>query len=237
MNYLYGEMNRQEKTIFEEELDADQQLSDELLLHQEIDKAIQKEVQIKSFRNLLDDIHESSYGKRKNNIINLQNKWYWAAASITAFSGTAIYTLSRQMASPDHLYQKYYEVWQPAFITRGISSEKDMDKVVSAFEAHNFNQTLALINNLDLTTKTSPKIRLIHGCTLMEMNQFEDAINIFKQFESEDYTLYTETAEWYKGLCYLKNDNTEQAIKTFKLISDNDNVYAEEANELLKKLK
>jgi hypothetical protein len=230
-------MNQQEKTTFEKEFENNNALIDELLLHREIDQAIKKESQVKNFMQSLEKIHTREFEPGKNKIINLQNKWYWAAASITVFSGTAIYTMSRHASSPDNLYNKYYEVWQPAYITRGIEVDAKIEQILANFEQHNYPQTLALIEQLDAMVQISPRIQLINGCALMELNKFDEAIAVFKQFDTENYTLYTETAHWYKALCYVKNSNSQLAKKTLSSIIENDNIYAQEASELLKNLK
>ncbi|MGE4289935.1 MAG: tol-pal system YbgF family protein [Salinivirgaceae bacterium] len=237
MSYLYGEMNAQEKTSFEKELETDQTLINELLLHHEVDKAIAKETKIKSFRQSLEAIHQDIAEPRKNKIINLQNKWYWAAASITVFSGTAIYTFSKNAQSSQKLYKNYYEVWQPGFVTRGIETESVNDAIMALFEQQDYQLCIEKIQKLDKEAVISPKIQLIHGCSLMELGKFDEAIKVFNYFESQDYTIYTETALWYKALSYLRNDDRTMAKESLQQIADNENTYATEANELLKKLK
>ncbi len=236
MSYLYGEMTGQEKNLFEKELKTNQDLFNELKLHHELDNAILKEIQVKKFRNTLESIHQSTFKPKTTRVFNLQNKYFWAAASITAFSGTAIYTLSKQANNTDRLYNKYYEVWQPAFITRGVTTESDLELISTLFEQKQFEQVISHINQLNESSKISPKIKLIHGCSLMETEQFSLAIEVFCQFDTDDYTIYTETAQWYKALSYLKNKEPEQAIKSLKLIINYDNTYALEARELLKKM-
>ncbi|MGD9993570.1 MAG: tol-pal system YbgF family protein [Salinivirgaceae bacterium] len=237
LSYLYGEMNAQEKTSFEKELETDQSLINELLLHHEVDKAIAKETKIKNFRHSLDAIHQEHVEPRKNKIVNLQNKWYWAAASITVFSGTAIYTFSKNAQSSQKLYKNYYEVWQPGFVTRGIETESVNEAIFALFDEQNYTACIEKIQQLDNEAKISPKIQLIHGCSLMELGKFNEAIKVFNYFESQDYTIYTETALWYKALSYLRNDDRAMAKESLQQIADNENTYATEAKELLKKLK
>jgi hypothetical protein len=230
-------MNVQEKTSFEKELETDQTLINELLLHHEVDKAIAKETKIKDFRQSLEAIHQEIAEPRKNKIVNLQNKWYWAAASITVFSGTAIYTFSKNAQSSQKLYKNYYEVWQPGFVTRGIETESVNDAIIALFEQQDYQLCIKKIKKLDKEAVISPKIQLIHGCSLMELGEFNEAIKVFNYFESQDYTIYTETALWYKALSYLRNDDLDMAKANLQKIADNENTYATEAKELLKKLK
>jgi hypothetical protein len=149
-------MSVQEKTSFEKELETDQTLINELLLHHEVDKAIAKETKIKDFRQSLEAIHQEIAEPRKNKIVNLQNKWYWAAASITVFSGTAIYTFSKNAQSSQKLYKNYYEVWQPGFVTRGIETESVNDAIIALFEQQDYQLCIKKIQKLDKEAVISP---------------------------------------------------------------------------------
>ncbi|MCK9205769.1 MAG: hypothetical protein M0P66_01535 [Salinivirgaceae bacterium] len=237
LNYLYGEMNPQEKNSFEQELEQDRHLRNELKLHEEIDKAINKEIKVQQFRMKLEGIHQQEFGAKKEKVLNIQNKWYWAAASITVFSGTAVYTLMKSANSTDRLFNRYYEVWQPGLTTRGVETESELMNIYQLFESKKYEETIWAINQMDKSTQHSPKIMLLKGCTLMELNEFDHAIEVFNHFDSDSYTLYTDAGKWYKALCYLKKEDTDKARNLLGKIVEEDNTYSKEAIELLKKLK
>ncbi|MDA3893215.1 MAG: hypothetical protein PF517_16255 [Salinivirgaceae bacterium] len=140
MNFLYNDASTQKKRQFEEEIKNNSELKNELELQKEIDKAISNEIKVDSFRDRLNNIHDSHINKREGRILNLQNKWYWAAASITIFSGTAIYSIKNHFQSTDKLYQNYYEKWEPSFVTRGAESEALYKNIADEFEAGNYEK-------------------------------------------------------------------------------------------------
>ncbi len=236
MNYLYGEMNSGEKNLFEVELEKNSQLRNELQLQQEIDNAIKTELKVESFKASLNAIHNNTVGKKEGKILNLQNKWYWAAASITLVSGTAIYSLRHHFQSPDYLFNSYYEIWQPTVVTRGLESEYITKNIIKEFEAGNFGKVIEMLNQNYNNNSLSPKLLLLKGCAEMEMKNYNNAINTFGIFESKDYTLYTEAGQWYQALCYLKNKDISKAKQMLETIIANNTSYADEAAELLENL-
>jgi hypothetical protein len=237
LNYLHGELNQQEANEIEKELKENPQLMKELMLQQEIDRFLLKESKVKAFREKLELIHEKEVVSKKSKVLNLQNKWYWAAASVTLISGTAIYSLSEYNRSTDRLYNKYYEIWQPALIARSADGEQKIQTILAQFESGNFAGTLNSIEQLPVNEQNSPNLWLIKGCALMEVDEFGQAVDVFKNFDSGTYTLYTESGQWYKALCYLKMDQMNEAKKQLRDISNKNNSYSKDALDILKKLK
>ena len=236
LSYLYNEMTQDQRQQFENELNSDPELKKEFQLHREVDKAILTEVNVKEFREKMESIHQKTFPKKETKVIYLQNKWYWAAASVAIVSGSTYLTFLRNNKTPEDLYQKYYSVWQPALNTRGAISDSDFSKVSNLFESKNYEQTIRLIEDLSSDIQNSPNVILMKGCSLMELNKFDKALTEFGKFETKDYTLYTETAEWYQALCYLKTLNTDKAKTTLAAIIDSNSSFTKEAEALLKKM-
>lgn len=237
MNYLYGEMNNHEKVTFEKDILENKELREEFLLQQEIDTAIKNELKVDQFRNILNNIHENQIDKKETKILNLRNKWYWAAASITIFSGTAIYTLKHHFKNPDRLFESYYQVWEPSVITRGLDTEEFTKKIINDFEQGRFYNVISLLDITFSTQSLDPRLILLKGCAQMEIQDFNSAIKTFSAFESNDYTFYTEAGQWYQALCYLKIKEIDKSKQILKTLVDRNTSYSGEAGELMKELK
>ena len=229
-------MNLPEKNLFEIEIKENKGLRKELRLQQEIDGAIRKELKVEGFKATLNKVHDDIFDKKENKILNLQNKWYWAAASITLFSGTASYSLRHHFQSPDRLFNSYYQLWQPTIITRGPESEHFANAVIKEFELGNFNKVIGILEK-NHNDALSPRLILLKGCAEMETMDYDAAIKTFSIFDSKNYTFYTESGQWYKALCFLKNKEIEKSKQILTTIIENNTSYANEADELLNKLK
>lgn len=235
MNFLYGELNDTEKENIRKKIYASEELKKELELQQDIDTAIQNEIRVENFMAGLNKIHDQEITK-KGKVLNLHNKWYYAAASITLLTGTAVYTLKQQFPGTDTLYSQYYQKWEPITTTRGVSNDISSNKIELDFKSGKFNNVINALDENFSTQELDPKLLLLKGCAEMEIKDFNAAINTFALFESKNYTLYTEAGQWYLALCYLKNEDLETSIQILNKIVESNTSYAVEASELLNKL-
>lgn len=235
MNFLYGDKNSIDKIKLETEINLNPDLKKELELQKEIDQAIQNEIRVENFMSQLDRIHEKNINA-KNKVFSLHNKWYYAAASITLVAGTTFYTIKQHFQNPDHLYNKFYEPWQPGVITRGASNNNLDYNIISDFQIGKYENVIKTINNNFNSNNIDPKLLLVKGCAEMELMNFTAAINTLKLFESKNYTFYTEAAQWYLALCYLKNNDANSSKIILNKIVESNTSYAVEASKLLKKL-
>ncbi len=229
-------MTAQQKMNFEKKINEDHELQKEVQLSKEVNKAIQTELLVSSLNKKIAKIHQKSFNKPAGKVLNLQNKWYWAAASITLFTGTAIYSLKTYFSSSNYLYKEYYAIWQPAFNTR--TSDNAIEKqILAQFEKGNYAKAIQLIEDIPPEKQLDAKLILTKGCALMEMGDYIAAIQQFEKFNTKNYTLYTETSNWYKALCFIKVRDLQNAIITLNNISEYENSYALEAKKLLTKIK
>ena len=76
-----------------------------------------------------------------------------------------------------------------------------------------------------------------YGISNIETKNYENSIKAFNTIIKQNDNLYIEHAEWYLGLCYLKNNQKEKAIDQFMLVASNpDNFHRQEAKNILEKL-
>jgi tetratricopeptide (TPR) repeat protein len=75
------------------------------------------------------------------------------------------------------------------------------------------------------------------GISYIETHQFLEAKNAFHKITQKENNLFTEQAEWYKGLCLLKLKELPEAIELFTSISMSSSIYNQNAKEILKELK
>lgn len=228
-------MTKPQIQAFEKEMSEDKDLQNEVQLGKEVNQAIKQELQVSDFMNKIGDIHTQEFEKPKNKIINMQNKWYWAAASITLFSGTAYFSIQKRTTQPEYLFNQYYEVWQPALITRSANSNVQK-QILMNFEQGNYNKVLMLIETIPAEEQNDAKLILTKGCALMEIEEYNKAIVEFEKFNTKDFTLYTDASNWYKALCYIKLQQLNKAMIILNNIVIYKSAYSDDAKKLLDKI-
>jgi tetratricopeptide (TPR) repeat protein len=76
-----------------------------------------------------------------------------------------------------------------------------------------------------------------YGISNIETKNYDNSIKAFTTIINQNDNLYIEHAEWYLGLCYLKNNQKDKAIDQFVVVASNpDNFHRQEAKNILEKL-
>ena len=82
-----------------------------------------------------------------------------------------------------------------------------------------------------------PDIILLLAFIKMEQGKFNEAITHLDRMMIFGGS-YESTALWYKGLCCLANDETDQAISTFKILRKSDDIkIVRRSSQILRKVK
>jgi hypothetical protein len=204
-------------------------------LEKEVDDILTKHFAIEDFRQRLENIHEQEI-ETKGKIIQLGKKtWYWSAASIAGFIGGS-YLVYQNSHSFDNLYNNYYMAYEPNITFRGNSSNVSVQAIVTHYNKGEFSNAIALIESMESNQELSPNVLLMKGCALMELQQFKAAIHEFSKFNNKTYTLYTESSYWYKALCFIKLERTDEALAQLDVLIENGVSYQERAKKLRNKI-
>ncbi len=163
------------------------------------------------------------------------NNWkpLLAAASITIL--VALYfVFSGISSSPDKLYDRYYEPYEPysSVIKRG--GEVDADRMTNAMLAYENKDYKNAAEQLEgIAPSEERDFYLAHS--YLALGQHTKALPLFEQL-AETGAEPKSTVNWYLALAYLKNKNIPAATETLNRLAGYDNAYQKRASELLKDL-
>jgi len=146
--------------------------------------------------------------------------------------GTFLYMPSQY--SNDAIASRYYTddaSWRSG--TKSGDSEDPVDAGIAAYEVGNYEEAANTFSNFPDNDKA------IYGLaqSQYQLNNYEVAISNFRRVLDRANPNYTENAEWYLLLTYLKSEQTGNEFEVLleKIIGD-DGFYAEEAEEMKKRL-
>lgn len=222
--YLNGLMSPKEENIFLHEVEGDAYLKEELSFEINTQKAIHRNerAQLKSYLQSL-DIPEQS-----------QRPVWSIAAAIVVFilaSFAIILYVSKDSAS-EKLYAEYFQAY-PNIIApnvRGDQSEKASLEAFVHYDLENYAYAAELFDRLYKETH-EPYALLYCGISYLADGQASKAIHQLKQVEH-----YSEIAQWYLALAYLKSDQTKYAKEILLQLADQETEFTPSAEELLQKL-
>jgi Tfp pilus assembly protein PilF len=232
--FIADEMAPAERAAFIKELKLNLDLAEELKLSQSIDSALQRE-DIVDLRKKL--VNASKAKNTATPVIRLKtSKWWYAAASVIvvfALSST-LYFQNQHNFSNDSLFSQYYSSENIIDQTRG---DENIVEAVIKFQQKDFALASDLFNKILEKDNSNIAVWFYYGIANIETKNYTNSIKAFNTIINQNDNLYIEHAEWYLGLCYLKNNQKEKAVGQFTLVASNpDNFHNQEAKNILEKL-
>ena len=122
-----------------------------------------------------------------------------------------------------------------------IRTAQEADKSVlnSAIQWYNRNNYQAAINQLDKIIQSDPFSTAAHfyrGLSYIETKDYGKAIENFSFIINQNNSRYTENAQWYLALCYIKTNQTGIASIALNKIAAGNSYYKLKASDLLRKM-
>jgi len=235
--YLANEMAPSERSAFEKELRSNPELAAELKLSQNIDSALLRDDIIDLRRKLIAAINASRIVKEEVPVVKMYaRKWWYAAASLVALFAVAatLFMQTNRAVSTDSLFTEYYNSENIVDQTRG---DQNIVEAVIKFQQKDFATASVLFKSILDADNTNIAVWFYYGISNIETKNYDNSIKAFNTIIKQNDNLYIEHAEWYLGLCYLKNNQKDKAIDQFVVVASNpDNFHRQEAKNILEKL-
>jgi tetratricopeptide (TPR) repeat protein len=235
--YLANEMAPPEQVAFRRELQESQELADELKLSKTIDSALVRDDIIDLRRKLIAAIEAGRTVKEEVPVVRMNTrKWWYAAASMLALCAVAatLYLQTPRNISNDSLFTQYYNSENIVDQTRG---DQNIVEAVIKFQQKDFKMASVLFKNILDKDNSNIAVWFYYGISNIETQNYENSIKAFNTIIGQNDNLYIEHAEWYLGLCYLKNNQKDKAIDQFAVVASNpENFHHQEAKAILTKL-
>ena len=237
--YLEGELDAITAARFEEELEKDQVLRQELELYKEVDEAL-ADTEIMEFRMQLHEMHKElspeiySTSKPRYKRIAV----FAAAASLALILSLSAIGLFRSDTN-QNLLEKFYQPYAVTSTTRsgGPDSERELRYALEKYQNQEYKVAVLLFEKVLETNPRQMGTQLYAGISYFEIEEYKKAGKSFTKIIEHNDNLYIEQAQWYLGFCYLKTEEKDKAINQFTEIANSDSYYNEKAKTILKKLR
>lgn len=235
--FLANEMDPAERAAFKNELRSNPDLARELKLAQTIDSSILRDDVIDLRQKLIAAINAGKANKTEVPVVQMHiRKWWYAAASLLALVAVSatLYLQTNRNLSTDSLFTQYYNSENIVDLTRG--DENIVDAVIK-FQQKDYATASEMFKKILAKDNSNIAVWFYYGIANIETQNYENSINAFTTIIKQNDNLYIEHAEWYLGLCYLKNNQKDKAMDQFVAIASNpENFHHQEAKNILEKL-
>jgi tetratricopeptide (TPR) repeat protein len=195
--------------------------------------AIQDEHKI-ALRETLLDVHYKQSQNNNTYVISIMSwKVQSIAASIAIFLlvGASFLFNMNDSITNEELFDQYYTT-ENSILTVRSTSEAEYSPVndgLKYFDQQNYEKALYAFE----LAPENVVAKLYAGFTYMELKQYDQAIEKFKNIIDQKDNLFIDQAEWNLGLCYIAINNTNQAKQTLAKITNSNTIYNIRAQQLL----
>jgi hypothetical protein len=235
--FLANEMAPAERAAFKKELKSNAELAEELKLSQSIDSALVRDDVIELRQKLIAAIHAGRAVKVEVPVVRMNTrKWWYAAASLLALCAISatLYLQSNRSISNESLFSQFYNSENIVDQTRG---DENIVEAVIKFQQKDFITASQMFKGILDKDNSNIAVWFYYGISNIETKNYDNSIKAFNTIINQNDNLYIEHAEWYLGLCYLKNNQKDKAIDQFVVVASNpDNFHRQEAKNILDKL-
>jgi hypothetical protein len=247
--YLGGELKPEEKAAFERRLSTETALSEQVTLHRQITASFKSSGRASLLAMLEEeDANMPAYqevteeqNKPEAKVIAFNNgsrqMYYWAAAVILLLLVPFIFII-RNNTAPDRLAGKYFQPYENEWVPANGDTADLSTKAMKHYENENYALALPILEKmLGSNTSDEAEVQFYKGNSHLALNHPKDAITCFAAVLSMPANKYTEEAQWYLALSYIKAEDKVKAKDLLNTIVETENhPFHKDATELLKKL-
>lgn len=239
-----NELSREEllDKYFEKNLSPAEQKAFELLLQNDPDFRDDFEFQKSLTGALKADAHRE-FRSEMNNWDKPKPKTFplwWMAALAASIVGILLVVnyLRKETLNPEQIYLSHYEAL-PNYVMPSVRGGIVESKEQSAFVAYD-NKDYALayqLFNEALAENPTDYLKLYAAVSLMELNRFEEALDLLNDMAEPDTADYLMFSEWFKALCLIRMDEIEEATEMLEKFKTKNTVADSLASALLTDLR
>lgn len=241
--YLDNELTAEQLVEFENDLFENAGLKAEVKLHREVEWAA-TESDIMDLRENLKGIRGSLETQEEKSVIRLNTGWKsiftnrYAAAVILLVALTTSVILKMQPDGNKQLYDKFYVETEAVGTSRSSADfNMTLNNGKELFNQGKYEQAAILFQAVIDKDQTNAIPRFLLGNSYQNLKKSIEAIEQYQVVVANKENTYRDLAEFNIGLCYLLQEEKQQAIDQFRKVSRNGNNYGPQAAAILKELK
>jgi len=233
--YFEGEMNAEEKKAFEEQLQQDAALQNEVDLFRDVNETLKMKLHPDenelAFRNSLEEM-QGEYFKSGAKVVPFRQLRRWMAAA----AAVIIIAVSMLILAPwkKDLYKQYAYIEMPPVAQRGTQADSLLSQATENFNNKKMAGSLPFFEAILRDDPQNSFVHYFYSIALLESGQIERSRNELAGLY-EGTSLFKYDAAFYMALGYLKEKDKDKCKEWLNKIPGDANVYSK-GQKLLKKL-
>lgn len=163
-------------------------------------------------------------------------RWLSYAAAVLLLL-TAAWWLWPKSINGENLYASYYAPYPNELTITSMGSnapESSILEIMRPYNAGRYSEAAEKIGNYLSDHPTESALQLYYGISLLENQRSDAAIEALKK--AKQYPDFSETANWYLALAYVRGNRVEEAKPILKKLTISNSSFKENAKQLLQAL-
>lgn len=237
--YINGKLSDAETKAFEQQIQANPSLAEEVALHQELGQFLSDTQGIALEAQLTAVGEQFSQAYQQKNTPKSGVSFYWiAAAGLLLFLSIAWWFTSPK--SSEELFAAHYETYVSDELERSNNTiSSPLEEALKAYSNKNYPTAQKQFKTqLDVSTATPNNSNLIRfhlAMIHMEQKEYAPAQTYLNKILANDTSLYHQQAHWFLALIQLKTEQPQAAKQSLQQVLNisSKGKYAHQAKQLL----
>ena len=227
-DYLNNNLSKEEKAALENRLKSDPEFKAEFEIHKSLLDGIEYHFDKQLKQSL--KVREAKVKKRRL----YQVMAIAASLSLIAIFSYQMFNLSR---NDSEIFLKYYKPYYNVVDDpqRNTSIPPGDASVFQLYDKGEYNKAIAGLRSALAINPTNHEASFYLGLSHLAMDQPDSAV-LYLNKGAQQGSAFSEPAQWYLGLAYLKSGKIEMAKKVFTAISNKPGGYRDRAEAILGEL-
>jgi len=243
--YLAGEMSETERGDFENQLNSDSSLREELNLHRQVSETLKGE-KVHQLRDVLKDVDkkwQAPSEEKEAKVIGFPFRKMLSIAAAILVLVVAYFVISPNLNNAqENLFASNFEPYKMVLNQRSLVPNPEtewmrpaVNKAISAYNAKDYAEASKLFQNLSTKTPDANAFQIYAAISELSLGHSDKAIAILEKLVEIAPPLFIEQSRWYLSLAYLQKEDYAAAKSQLQQIKSGAFKYAE-AQKMLKSL-
>ena len=227
--YVDGVMSEEEKTLFEQEMNKNPELKEQVDLKQAERDLIKQHISIRETRAYLDNLDA-----KKGTIIRIRPVLA-IAATIVGLLIIAYFVIDYRYSYQALAGRYYFEPYTEE--VRNDQAPKEVVLINQYWNDQNWDGLIQSVNQIESNLEFYPYARFMQAHAYYKQDQLVEAVSIFNEIAMDEEHANRENAEWQLVLIALKENHKSEINRLLEIInSEPSHTYYEQALKLQKEL-
>jgi len=237
--YFADTLSNEERILFDKLLQNDQAFKEEFVFQKELKQSIAHQ-QRETIKRTLQGFEDNLNRKK---VISF--KYWLAAASVMLILTLGYFAFNKYTASqPEKLFTSNFSPYENVVhpTVRNSNNASIESKAFSAYDGGSYYKAINLLNSVE--NKEADYIRFYKAMCFLALDKNQEAIDLLLPIatspnESSDKYKWRAKANWYLGLAYLNNNETDRAKSQFNVVINHPDCdfKKEEAKKIMSQIK